>query len=113
MGAVPQFTRSYPQEHTESRMESAIKNPDWMRIGVGASLITGSLLLLSGKRKPGLLVTAFGTALAMLDNKEIVAEWWHSLPNHLEKAQRMLEQTQQTIDDITDKRDKVMALFGK
>lgn len=113
MGAIPQFNRNYPQGHMESRMESQSKNPDWMRIGVSASLLTGSVLLLTGKRKAGLLCTALGTALAMLDNKEIVAEWWEVLPNHLSKAQRMLEQTQQTIDDLTDKRDQVMALFGK
>jgi hypothetical protein len=94
-------------------MQSVVKNPDWMRIGVGASLLTGSLLLLTGKRKAGLVVTAAGTALAILDNREFVSEWWDALPHHLQKAQHMLEQTQQTIDDLTAKRDKVMALFGK
>jgi hypothetical protein len=93
-------------------MES-IKNPDWMRIGVGASLLTGSLLLLTGKRKAGLLVTVAGTALAMLEHREVVAEWWDELPRHLEKAQTMLEQTQHTIDDLTQKRDKIFAMFGK
>ena len=113
MGAVPQFTMNYPQGQTEYVMESHVKNPDWMRIGIGASLLTGSVLLLTGKRKAGLLVTALGTALAMLDNKEIVAEWWETLPRQLEKAQRMLDQTQQTIEDISEKRDKVMSLFGR
>lgn len=112
MSAVPLPARSYSQEHTESRMES-IKNPDWMRIGVGASLLTGSLLLLTGKRKAGLLVTVAGTALAMLEHREVVAEWWDELPRHLEKAQTMLEQTQHTIDDLTQKRDKIFAMFGK
>jgi hypothetical protein len=94
-------------------MESQGINPDWMRIGVGASLICGAVLLVTGKRKAGLLVTAVGTALAMLDNKEIVAEWWDALPRQLDKAQRMLDQTQQTIEDIEEKRDKVLSLFGK
>ena len=93
-------------------MES-IKNPDWLRIGVGASLLTGSLLLLTGKRKAGLLVTVAGTALAMLEHREVVAEWWEKLPQHLEKAQTMLEQTQHTIDDLTQKRDKIFSMFGK
>lgn len=88
-------------------------NPDWMRIGVGASLLTGSLLLLTGKRKAGLLLTAAGTALAMLDNREVVAEWWHALPQHLDKAQQILNQTQQTIDDLSTKRDKIFEMFGK
>lgn len=112
MSAVALPTRSSIQQHTESAMES-LKNPDWLRIGVGASLLTGSLLLLTGNRKAGLLVTVAGTALAMLEHKEVVAEWWEALPQHLEKAQTMLEQTQHTIDDLTQKRDKIFSMFGK
>jgi hypothetical protein len=111
MGAIPQFTRSFPPGQMEAHME--VRNQDWMRIGVSASLLTGSVLLLTGKRKAGLLCTALGMALAMLDNKDIVAEWWEALPQQLEKAQRMLDQTQQTIEDISEKRDKVMSLFNR
>ena len=89
------------------------RNPDWMRIGVGASLLTGSLLLLTGKRKAGLLMAVAGTALALLEHREVVAEWWEKLPQHLDKAQTMLEQTQHTIDDLTQKRDKIFEMFGK
>ena len=102
------YSRQYQESH-----KAAGSNPDWMRIGVGASLLTGSLLLLTGKRKAGLLLTAAGTALAMLDNREVVAEWWQALPQHLDKAQQILNQTQQTIDDLTAKRDKIFELFGK
>jgi hypothetical protein len=84
-----------------------------MRIGVGASLLTGSLLLLTGNRKPGLLLTAAGTALAMLENRDVVSAWWEALPQHLQKAQSILDQTQQTIDDLSAKRDKIMEMFGK
>jgi hypothetical protein len=112
MSAAPLPTSSYPQRQLESRMH-ATKNPDWVRIGVGASLLTGSLLLLTGKRKAGLLVTAAGAALAMLDNRDVVSQWWDVLPQHLQKAQQMLDQTQQTIDDLSAKRDKIFELFGR
>jgi len=98
----------YIESHNRAR-----KKPDWMHIGVGASLLTGSLLLLTGKRKAGLLVTAAGTALAMLENREIVSEWWEALPQHLDKAQQIIDQTQHTIDDLTAKRDKIFEMFGK
>jgi hypothetical protein len=113
MSAAPLPTRHYPQGHMETRMGSHASNPDWMRIGVGASLLTGSLLLLTGNKRAGLLVTAAGTALAMLDNKEIVAEWWDALPQYLDKAQHMIEQTQQTVDNLSAKRDAIRTLFKK
>jgi len=109
MNAIPLPSR----EVLASRAEAVIKNPEWLRIGAGASLLTGSLLLLTGKRKAGLLVTAAGTVLAMLEHHEIVADWWEALPKHLEKAQHMLDQAQQTIGDLTDKRDKIFSMFGK
>lgn len=110
MSAVP--LPNYPESHAETCAES-LKKQDWMRIGAGSTLLTGSILLLRGKHRAGLLLTVTGAALAMLNNKEIVAEWWEALPRYLDKAQHMIEQTQHTIDDLTEKRDKVMALFGK
>jgi hypothetical protein len=96
----------------ETRAETR-PDPDWMRLGVGAALLTGSLLLLTGKRRAGLALTAAGTALAMLEHKEIVGEWWDTLPGYLDQAQRLLDQAAATIDDLSEKRDKIMALLGK
>ncbi len=103
---------NYPQEHMET-YDKAKLDPDWLRIGVGASLLTGSLLLLTGRRKAGLLVTFAGTALAMMEHKEVVRDWWDSLPGYLDNAQRMLDQAAATIDDLTEKRDKIMSLLGR
>jgi len=112
-GTIPlAHSVNYPQEHMETRDEARL-DPDWMRIGVGTTLLTGSLLLLTGRRKAGLVVTAAGTALAMLDNKELVSEWWDALPGYLDQAQRLLDQAAATIDDLTEKRDKIMGLLGK
>lgn len=112
-GAVP-IAQSvvYPQGHMETRTDVR-PDPDWMRIGVGASLLTGSLLLLTGKRKAGLLLTTAGTALAMLEHKDLVSEWWNALPGYLDQAQRLLDQAAATIDDLSEKRDKIMSLLGK
>jgi hypothetical protein len=101
-----------PRQYADSH-KPASSDMDWMRIGVGASLLTGALLLLAGKRKAGLLATATGTALAMLDNSEIVSEWWEALPQHLDKAQQILDHTQQTIDNLSSKRDRILEMFGK
>ena len=101
---APPFAQSvnYPQRHMESHDESrpgaTRPDPDWMRIGVGSTLLAGSLLLLTGRRKAGLLATFAGTALAMIEHKEIVRDWWETLPGYLEHAQRMLDPATATID---------------
>jgi hypothetical protein len=112
MSAIPLPTREYSEARAESSAQS-LKEADWMRIGVGSTLLAGSLLLLTGKRRLGLVVTAAGTALAMLEHKEVVREWWDALPEYLDKAQSLLDQAQETIDDVTAKRDKVMSLFSR
>lgn len=100
-------------QHDSQPHLRATENPDWVRIGVGASLLTGALLLIAGKRKAGLLLTATGTALAMLENRDLVGAWWESLPQHLDRAQQILDQTQHTIEDLSAKRDKIMEMFGR
>lgn len=107
---LPQSTQ-YRQGHLEKR--GGTGTPDWMHLSVGGTLLAGSLLLLTGKRKAGLVVTAAGAALAILEHKEIVTEWWEALPGYLEKAEQMVSQAQETIEDLSAKRDKLLSLFGR
>jgi len=106
-----------PEGYVESRQETSFNesriDPDWMRIGVGCTLLTGSLLLLAGKRKAGILATFAGTALAILEHQDLVSEWWNALPGYLNDAQRMLDQVTSTVDDLTAKGDQIKSLFTK
>jgi len=106
-----------PEGYVESRQETSLKeariDPDWMDIGVGCTLLTGSLLLLAGKRKAGLLATFAGTTLAILEHQDLVSEWWNSLPGYLNDAQRMLDQATSTVEDLTAKGDQIKSLFTK
>lgn len=111
MGAVPLSPRDYPQGHLESRGGACETN--WMRIGAASTLLTGSLLLMAGKRRAGLVVSAAGAALAMVEEKDLVKQVWEALPGYLDTAQRLVDQVQETIDDIAAKRDKVVSIFGK
>jgi hypothetical protein len=105
---------NYPRGHMEFGNEArSSETLDWMKIGVGCTLLTGSLLLLTGKRKAGLLATFAGATLAALEHKEVVREWWDALPGYLDTAQQMLDQATSTIDDLSSKRDKIMSLLGR
>ncbi|HEY2470394.1 MAG TPA: hypothetical protein VGI45_21545 [Terracidiphilus sp.] len=76
---------------------------DWVKIAACGSLITGGLLLLSGQKRAALVMAASGTALAMLDQEETVRSWWNALPGYVDRAQYMVEQVREVVDDITEK----------
>jgi hypothetical protein len=109
MSAVP-LTPSSRALQTE--MENQDHNAEWLRIGAGTTLLAGALLLLSGKRRAGLLATAAGAVLTVMDQKETVKVWWDALPGYLDKTQHLLDEAQHTIDDIAAKRDRLKSFLG-
>lgn len=114
MIAVPSSqSANSPRGIVEKRGGTGHGNREWVRIGAAGTLIAGALLLLSGKRRAGLLATAAGATLTALDQQETVKECWDALPGYLNKAQCLLDQAQATIDDIAAKRDKVMSILSR
>jgi hypothetical protein len=107
--ALPQSV-NYSQGHLET---ADTTGPDWARMAVGGALLTGAILLLSGKRRAGLVVSAAATALTLLDEEDTLRRWWNALPRYLDDAQQLLDQAQHTIEDLTQKRDKLRAMFNK
>jgi len=112
MGAVPLSSGNVAQSHMEPSRHPG-NSPEWVRYGAAGSLLIGGILLLTGNRRAGLVVSATGAALAMVDEKDLVKQWWDALPGYLTTTQRMLDQAQQTIDDLAAKRDKIMSIMGK
>jgi hypothetical protein len=86
---------------------------DWLRTAAGGALLAGGILLLSGKRKAGLLAVTAGTALAMLDQQETVQAWWDALPGLIDDAGRMLQQVEGVVDSMDAQREKLRALVHK
>lgn len=111
MGVTP-FPQ--PVNLPQGEIVSAKKNePDWAGLAVGGTFLAGSLLLLSGKKKAGLAVTAGAMILTLLDQQETVREWWNTLPRYLDDAQYLLDQAESTINDLAAKRDKLRSMFNK
>ena len=86
---------------------------DWIGITVGGTFLVGALLLLSGKKRAGLVATAAATAITVLDQQDTIREWWNALPKYLDEAQRLLDQAQTTIDDLAAKREKLRGMFNR
>jgi hypothetical protein len=85
----------------------------WIRAAAAGSLLAGGLLLLSGKKRPGLVAAATGTALTLLDQKETVRAWWASLPGLIDEAGVLLDQVDVAVKDLALQREKLRALVRR
>jgi hypothetical protein len=103
-----------------SRMENEAKNnrrifecegTNWARIAAGGSLLAGGLLLLTGNRKAGLVTAASGTALALLDQQEMVKVWWDALPGCIDKVQDLLGRVEAVVSELENQRARLDSIL--
>jgi hypothetical protein len=71
------------------------------------------LLLLSGKRRAGMVAAASGTALAMLEQPETLRLWWNALPGYIDQAQQILGQVQDAVNEVAVKREALRRVLAK
>ena len=93
---------------SEARLETAAGQDEERNLvgcAAGVSLIAGGLLLLAGRRRAGLVAASAGAALAMLDQKQTVRSWWHTLPSYIDEVQRTLGMVQNAVNDMAAKRE--------
>ena len=86
---------------------------DWVKFAACGTLITGGLLLLTGQKRAGLVMAASGTALALLDHEETLRHWWDTMPEYVDRAQYMLEQVQDLVEDITEKGESIRRVLSR
>jgi hypothetical protein len=107
MSVVPIPRQPEPTNATENESSPTL------RLAAGGTLLAGSVLLLTGKRKAGLALTATGTALALLHEKETTLRWWAALPLFLSNAQRLIGKAEQAMDEVNARKDKFRSIFKK
>jgi len=103
-----------------SRMENEAQNnrrivesegTNWARIAAGGSLLASGLLLLTGNRRAGLATAAAGTALALLDQQEVVKAWWNALPFYIDQAQHVLGQVEESVVELATQRERLHTIL--
>jgi hypothetical protein len=113
MSAASLFPPSTAPERAAASCLRDARDSGRLRLGAGITLLVGSLLLLRGKRRAGLVVAATGAALTMLDEQDTIREWWDAIPGYLDGAQRVLDNVNNTVEVLIDKRNQIMAILGK
>jgi hypothetical protein len=77
------------------------------RYAAAGLLLASGVLLLSGRRRAGMVAASSGTALALLDQQETLRAWWNLVPGYLDHAERMLTQVHETLQDIAVNRERL------
>lgn len=88
------------------------ESPDWIKFAAGGALIAGGLLLLSNKRRAGLIVGAAGAGLAVADQQDAVRSLWNQVPGYIDRVQSLIGQVQSKVDTFSAKRDSLHRLLG-
>ena len=106
---------NYDDALSTPKVNSALEDDsvNFVRIAAAATLVASGALLLSGRRRAGLLAAATGTSLALLDQKDVLGSWWRVLPGYIGEVQYLLTQVQGTVEEVAAQREKLGKVFTK
>lgn len=110
-GSVERSLREDPaQSHRHMAGTGAQR---WIRGLAVASLAAGAALVARGNRKPGLIATAAGVMILLLDHPDDVGAVWNSIPRLIHTSRRLLDRTEEIVQDLTDQAETVRSFLDK
>ncbi|HTZ57619.1 MAG TPA: hypothetical protein VMB49_05950 [Acidobacteriaceae bacterium] len=116
---IPQQVASTVEDTTDrlkrqgSRLVGQGWDKNWVRTVAAGSLVTGAVLLASGRRKAGLVVAAAGTLFALIEDPEGVKKVWNDIPNYLDNGHNMLTRFEKFVGELTVQGDKLRTVVEK
>jgi hypothetical protein len=82
------------------QLETSLSEIPWTRTVAAGSFVVGALLLLTGRRKSALAVSAAGAAVALLENPEIVRDAWNAMPRMVRASQDFLVRIEDFVEEL-------------
>ncbi|MGB9029870.1 MAG: hypothetical protein WCC27_07100 [Acidobacteriaceae bacterium] len=82
------------------QLETSLSEIPWTRTIAAGSLVVGALLLITGRRKSALAVSAAGAAVALLENPDIVRDAWNSMPRMVRASQDFLVRIEDFVEEL-------------
>ncbi len=107
--ALPKHSKDAPERSCAGQCEGR----NWAAIAAGGTLIAGGLLFFAGKRRAATVAAASGTALALLDQQELLRAWWLALPGHIDEVQNVLNKVQDAVNDVAEKHEKLTRILAR
>ncbi len=116
---IPQQVASTVQDAAEglkyqgSRLLDRDWDKNWVRTVAAGALVTGAVLLATGKRKAGLAVAAAGTVFALVEDPEGVKKVWNNIPDYLDSGHSLLARFEKFVGEVTAQGDKLRSVVEK
>ena len=116
---IPQQVASTVKDATESLTQQGNRlldqgwDKNWVRTVAAGSLVTGAILLASGKRKAGLAIAAAGTVFALVEDPEGVKKVWNNIPDYLDSGHGLLTRFEKFVRELTAQGDKLRSVVEK
>jgi hypothetical protein len=88
-------------------------NKNWVRTVAAGSMVTGAILLASGKRKAGLTVAAAGTIFALIEDPEGVKAVWNNIPDYLDSGHSLLARFEKFVGELSSQGEKLRVMVEK
>jgi hypothetical protein len=89
------------------------KQQDWTHLVAAGTVLAGGALLLAGHKRAGLTVAAAGTALALLEEPEVLQTWWQRLPAFLADAQVFLDKIEGYVTEATAQGHRIQSILRR
>lgn len=112
MVVVPLAASGNDSEAPDSRSGSA-ECSYWLRVASAGVLATSGVLLMANKRRAALVMAATGTALAVLDQQDVMRSLWSHLPGYLEEVQGILARAQGAVDELSSQGERLRNIFTR
>ena len=116
---IPQQVASTVQDAADTlkyqgnRLVDQDWNKNWVRTVAAGTLVTGAILLASGKRKAGIAIAAAGTVFALVEDPEGVKKVWNNIPDYLDNGHNLLSRFEKFIGELTSQGEKLRSVVEK
>jgi hypothetical protein len=94
-------------------VRKAHNRPDWTHFLAAGTIIAGGALIAAGRRRTGLAVAATGTALALLEEQDVVKEWWRAIPGYLNDAQGFLDRIEHYLQEASVQGQRIQNILKR
>jgi hypothetical protein len=97
----------------EAYTPNIVKDVPWTRAVAAGSLLTGAILLATGRRKAALAAAFTGAAVAALEKPELIRELWDNTPKYLRAGHDFLLRAEDIVGDLKAKGERVRSMLSK